>query len=472
LGPTHEEIITDLVRGTVSSYRQLPLNLYQIQTKFRDEVRPRFGLLRGREFGMKDAYSFHATAECLDREYENMYRAYCRIFERMGLNYKVVEADSGAIGGGYSQEFMVMADTGEEAVYFCDHCDYCASREAAGVGKFVVPSDKVAVGGVEQAVTLRKVTTPGQKTIEEVSAFLKVSPEKMIKTLLYETSAGPVAALLRGDHELNEAKLKKVLGVAALNLAAEDKIEKLTGAPPGFSGPVKLRNIKIVADHAVLLIKDGVCGANEKDYHLTGVVYGRDWHAELLSDLRFALAQDWCPRCGVGHLNVKRGIEVGHIFKLGVKYSEKMHAVFIDENNQEKPFMMGCYGVGIGRTAAAAIEQKFDADGMVWPLSIAPYQVVVVPVNVEEASQQTAAEKIYQNLCAAGVETVLDDRNARVGVKLKDADLIGFPVKVIVGPKGLKEGKVELKLRANGEVRLINKEKIVEEICRLIEGGE
>jgi prolyl-tRNA synthetase len=458
LGPTHEEIITDLVRNTISSYNQLPVNLYQIQTKFRDEVRPRFGLMRGREFCMKDAYSFHATEECLETEYQNMYQTYCRIFDRIGLEYKVVEADSGAIGGGYSQEFMVIAESGEEPIYFCDSCAYCASRDAAGIGKFVVP-EAAGIGELRQMGAkgdgIKKVKTPGQKTIEEVSSFLNISPQKMIKTLIYETEKGPVAALVRGDHALNEAKLKKVLGVENLRLAEEKDVVSLTGAALGFAGSVKLNDVKIVADHAVLLIDDGVTGANENDYHIVGVVYGRDYKADVVADIRFAGEHDACPRCAKGKLQLKRGIEVGHIFKLGQKYSEKMQARFSDEKNVERTFIMGCYGIGIGRTAAAAIEQKHDADGIIWPVSIAPYQVAVIPVNFEEAEQRSAAEKIYQELQSAGIEVVLDDRKSRIGMKLKDIDLIGFPIKIIVGPKGLKEGKVELKSRFSGAVQLV-----------------
>jgi len=463
LGPTHEEIITDLVRNSINSYKQLPVNLYQIQNKFRDEIRPRFGVMRSREFGMKDAYSFHATEESLDQEYQNMYQAYCRIFDRLGLEYKVVEADSGAIGGGYSQEFMVIADTGEEPVYFCEGCDYCASRDAAGVAEYVVSETQTKSDGKPE-----KVKTPDQKTIEEVAQFLKVKPAQMIKTLIYETESGPVAALVRGDHELNEAKLKKVLAVEDLKLADEKVIKKVTGAPLGFAGPVKLKNVKIVADHAVLLIENGVTGANEQDFHLTGVVYGRDYKADVVADLRYALEHDVCPRCKNSKLKVKRGIEVGHIFKLGTKYSKKMKANFIDENNQEKPFIMGCYGVGVGRTAAAAIEQKNDKDGIIWPISIAPYQVAVIPVNFDEKDQREVAEKIYKELSVEGVEVVLDDRPGRVGMKLKDMDLIGFPIKIIIGPKGLKEGKVELKLRSTGEMKLVDKGEVLQEVLGIL----
>ncbi|KPJ65018.1 prolyl-tRNA synthetase [candidate division WOR-1 bacterium DG_54_3] len=463
LGPTHEEIITDLVRNSVRSYKQLPVNLYQIQTKFRDEIRPRFGLMRGREFMMKDAYSFHIAEDDLEKEYKNMYEAYCRIFDRMGLKYRVVEAESGAIGGGYSQEFMVLAETGEEEIFHCMKCDYAASRESAGVGKW-----KMGEGTRPKAeAKVKEVHTPGAKTIEEVTAFLKTSADKMIKTLIYETEHGPVAALIRGDHALNEAKLKKVLGVEDLRLASEKVIEKVTKAPLGFAGPVGLKGIKIAADTAVPLVEHGVSGANKKDYHLINISYGRDYKADLVGDIRYALRSDVCPRCEKGKLEVMRGIEVGHVFKLGTKYSEKMGCVFLDENNQEKPMIMGCYGIGIGRTAQAAVEQSNDKDGIVWPIPLAPFQVAIVPVNSTDKEQMETAQKIYEEGRGMGIEILLDDREQRIGAKLKDIDLIGIPIKVIVG-KALKEGKVEIKLRKTAEVKLAPIEKALEEIKKLL----
>jgi len=458
LGPTHEEIITDLVRNNVNSYRQLPLNLYQIQTKFRDEIRPRFGLMRGREFMMKDAYSFHDSEDSLELEYQNMFKTYCRIFDRMGLVYKVVEADSGAIGGGFSQEFMVQAETGEEEIFYCESCGYAASRESAGIGKYKITNDELRI------TNLKEVHTPGQKTIEEVSSFLKVKPEQMIKTLIYETEQGPVVGLVRGDHELNEAKLKKLLGVEDLRLAEPKVIEKVTGAPVGFAGPVKLKGAKIIADQAVTLIEDGVTGANRADYHLMHVVFERDFKADRVADIRYALHKDTCPKCEKGHMAVTRGIEVGHIFKLGTKYSSKMKATYLDDKNQEKPYIMGCYGIGIGRTAAAAIEQSYDKDGIIWPRALAPYLADVIPANSEDLEQMKVAQDIYNIL---GSEAVLDDRNERLGVKLKDADLIGFPIKIIIG-KALKEGKVEIKLRKTGETRLVEIAKAAEEVGRLV----
>jgi len=461
LGPTHEEIITDLVRKNVHSYRQLPINLYQIQTKFRDEVRPRFGVMRCREFIMKDAYSFHDSEDSLEIEYKNMFETYCRIFDRIGLNYKVVEADSGAIGGGFSQEFMVLAETGEEEIFYCESCGYSASRESAGVGKYKIQNPNIKIQN------LKEVATPGKKTIEEVGEFLKVKPEQMIKTLIYETEKGPVAALIRGDHELNEAKLKKLLGVTDLRMAEEKVIEKVTKAPVGFAGPVSLKDVKIIADNAVTMIEDGVTGANKADHHLIHVVFGRDYKPDIVADIRFALHRDICPKCEKNHLSITRGIEVGHIFKLGTKYSAKMNATYLDEKNQEKPYIMGCYGIGVGRTAAAAIEQSYDKDGIIWPKAIAPYVIDIIPANMEEKEQEDTANKIYSKLLSISDDIVLDDRPERIGVKLKDADLIGFPIKVIIG-KALKEGKVEIKIRKTGQTNLVEIDKVLEELTEYV----
>lgn len=461
LGPTHEEIVTDLVRNNIRSYKQLPINLYQIQTKFRDEIRPRFGLMRAREFMMKDAYSFHDSEESLNVEYKNMFDAYCRIFDRIGLKYKVVEADSGAIGGGFSQEYMVLADTGEEEIFYCDKCGYSSSKDSAGIGKY-----KMAASTFDGKPNIEEVYTPNKKTIDEVSTFLKIKPNQTIKTLLYETGKEIVAALILGNHELNEAKLKKVLGVEELFLADEKTVEDMTGAPIGFAGPIKLKNIRIVADKAVLSLENGIAGANKQDYHLKNVEYGRDYKADIVADIRYAILGDTCPKCEEGHMEVTRGIEVGHIFKLGTKYSSKMNATYLDENNKENPFIMGCYGIGIGRTAAAAIEQSYDKDGIIWPMAIAPYKFIIVPANDEDELQRTTAEKIYldlSNLKEFKNEVVLDDRAGRLGVKLKDADLIGFPVKIIVG-KSLKEGNVEIKHRATGETKIVAVDKVVSEI--------
>ena len=451
LGPTHEEIITDLARNSIRSYKQLPVNLYQIQTKFRDEIRPRFGLMRGREFLMKDAYSFHTSEESLDKEYKNMYEAYCRIFDRLGLKYRVVEADSGLIGGGYSQEFMVLADTGEEEIFHCSHCQYSASRDSAGVGEYKVQSP------MSDVQSHKEVHTPNVRTVEEVSAFLKIQPSQLIKTLIYETERGTIAALVRGDHAINEAKLKKVAGVEDLRLADAAVIKKVTKAPVGFAGPIGLKDIKIIADHAVELIEDGASGANKEDHHLIHIAYARDYKADLTGDIRYATQTDKCPRCPKGKFEVSRGIEVGHIFKLGTKYSSKMKCVYLDENNQEKVMIMGCYGIGVSRTVAAAIEQNHDKDGIRWPLPLAPFQVAIVPVNIAEKEQLELGEKLYQECGQIGIDALFDERDERVGVKLKDVDLIGIPFKLIIG-KALKEGKVEIKDRLTGETQLVPKE--------------
>jgi prolyl-tRNA synthetase len=473
LGPTHEEIITDLVRTAVRSYKQLPVNLYQIQTKFRDEIRPRFGLMRGREFIMKDAYSFHTSEESLDKEYQNMYQTYCRIFDRLGLKYRVVEADSGLIGGGYSQEFMVLAETGEEEIFHCSHCDYSASRDSAGVGEYkqsTVPSTLLGASDSRQS-TVQKVHTPNVRTVEEVSAFLKIDPAQMIKTLIYETEQGPLAALVRGDHAINEAKLKKVAGVAELRLAKAETIKQVTGAPAGFAGPVGLKGVKIVADRAVELIAAGASGANQEDHHVVHIVYGRDYKADLTGDIRYAVKTDKCPRCSEGAFESSRGIEVGHIFKLGTKYSDKMSCVYLDENNQEKVMIMGCYGIGVSRTAAAAIEQNHDKDGIVWPAPLAPFVGAIVPANVTDKEQVETAEQLYKEALAADLEVLLDDRDERMGVKLKDMDLIGLPFKIIVG-KALKEGKVETKVRKTGATELLPVPDAIGWLQRQLEGAK
>jgi prolyl-tRNA synthetase len=415
--------------------------------------------MRGREFMMKDAYSFHTSEESLDKEYKNMYETYCRIFDRMGLKYRVVEADSGLIGGGYSQEFMVLADTGEEEIFHCSHCDYSASRESAGVGKYRVSSQQSAASSIVE------VSTPNVKTVEEVSSFLKIKPSQLIKTLIYETERGSIAALVRGDHALNEAKLKRVAGVEDLRLAEAAVIKKVTKAPVGFAGPVGLKGIQIIADTAVTMIEDGVSGANKEDHHIMHIAYGRDYKAELVGDIRYALHADKCPRCDAGKFESSRGIEVGHIFKLGKKYSEKMRCVYLDDNNQEKVMIMGCYGIGVGRTAAAAIEQNHDKDGIVWPINLAPFRAAIVPVNVSEKEQSDVAEALYRDCVKEGMDILLDDREERVGVKLKDIDLMGIPIKLIIG-KALKEGKVEIKDRKTGATELVAKDEAVKWLKR------
>ncbi len=438
-GPTHEEVVTDIVRREVRSYRQLPLNLYQIQVKFRDEVRPRFGLMRGREFVMKDGYSFHTSAEDCRREYENMFGAYGRIFDRCGLRYRPVEADTGAIGGSLSHEFQVLAESGEDAIASCTKCAYAANVEKAEAK----PEPKSSPSGR----ALEKVATPSQRTIEEVSAFLGVSPERFVKTLVYVTDTGdPVVALVRGDRALSEAKLKNAVGAVAVAMADEATVERVTGAPVGFAGPVGL-SARVIADPLLRGLRDGVTGANEADAHYVGFDLERDAAKLEFADLVAVAPGDLCGRCGEGRFEIHRGIEVGQVFYLGRKYSAPMHAAFLDAAGAEQTIEMGTYGIGITRTVAAAIEQNHDANGIVWPIPLAPFPVSVVPVNRADEAVWSAAERVYGELRARGIETLIDDRDERPGVKFKDADLLGVPLRVTIGPKALARGNVELKPR-------------------------
>ena len=453
LGPTHEEVITDLVRNEIKTYRQLPRNLYQIQTKFRDEIRPRFGVMRCREFGMKDAYSFDADEAGAEISYRRMFEAYKRIFTRCGLDFRPVEADSGSIGGSYSHEFMVMAASGEDAIAFCGACQYAANLEKAEIAR---PAEKNEAAA---PLAMEEVHTPGVKTIEEVCAFLKVKPEQVVKTLIYSCVTDGVislvAVLIRGDEEVNEIKVKNRLGCAELELANDALIRAATGSPRGFAGAVGInKKVRVIADYSLMGLADCVMGANREDYHLIHVSPGRDFPAPEYADLRVVRETDPCPRCG-GEIKIARGIEVGHVFKLGTKYSKAMKAFFLDKNGKEQLMIMGCYGIGIGRTVAAAIEQNHDADGIVWPLPLAPYQVIVTPVNVNEKSLSDTAEQIYRALRERGADVILDDRDERAGVKFKDADLLGIPYRITVGPKKLAEGKIEIKSRRSGEVTVL-----------------
>jgi prolyl-tRNA synthetase len=440
LGPTHEEVITDLFRREVRSYRQLPLNFYQIQTKFRDEIRPRFGLMRGREFIMKDAYSFDKDEAAARLSYQKMYDAYHRIFARCGLNFRAVEADTGLIGGTSSHEFMVLADTGEETVVYSEPGTYAANVERAEV---LPPNDE----SKEALLPLRSVNTPGCRTVEEVTKFLKVDASKLVKTLLYSTGSETVAVLIRGDHDANEIKLKRLLGVTDVELAGPATVEKMTGAPVGFAGPVGL-NVRIVADHAVKASANIVVGGNRLDTHLVDVNCPRDFRVEQFADLRNARAGDPSPRKD-GILKTTKGIEVGHVFMLGTKYSQAMNASFLDPNGKECLAVMGCYGIGIGRTAAAAVEQNHDDKGIVWPFPIAPFHVHLISLG-QSAAVIDAATTVYAALEAVGLEVLWDDRDERAGVKFNDADLIGAPYQVIVGDKGLAEGLLEVKSRSTG----------------------
>ncbi len=448
-GPTHEEIITDIVRRDVHSYRQLPITLYQIQTKFRDEVRPRFGIMRGREFTMKDAYSFHTTEESTRETYSQMAEAYSRIFERCGLDFKMVEADSGTIGGSFSHEFVVLADSGEDRIGFCDSCDYASNLEKAEA-RAAKPNNEST-----SEEDIKEVPTPGKKSVKEVTQFLNVSSDKLIKTIVFETDQGLVAGLVRGDREINPVKLKNLIDCEWLNPAPEELITKETGVPCGYLGPVGVQ-LKVFADTEIKHMSNGITGANKADTHLTGVQFGRDLKVEKVGDLKDVNEGDRCPKCDSGKYKIKRGIEVGHIFILGAKYSEAMKAHYLDDQGKEKPMIMGCYGIGVGRTAAAAIEQNYDEKGIIWPLPLAPFQAVILPVNFKVDAVRSAAETIYKTLWEQGVETLLDDRSDRLGVKFKDAELLGIPLQIIIGPKNLDEGKVELKSRKTGESKFIS----------------
>jgi len=447
LGPTHEEVITDLVKGVVTSYRQLPVTLYQIHLKFRDEVRPRFGVMRAREFLMKDAYSFDADEQGAEQSYQKMHDAYSRIFARMGLTFRAVEADSGPIGGSFSHEFMVLADTGEDLIVSCTACGYGANTEKAEIRK---PADRKAPA--EKAEALQKVKTPGMRTVEEVTGFLKVPPQRLIKTLIFTGPEGPFAALVRGDHEINEVKLRNALGYDHIELADEAVVEELTCAPRGFAGPIGL-TVTIIADCGLMGGGNFVTGGNEQDLHLLNVNPGRDFTVTRYADIRMAQSGDACPRCESA-LQISCGIEVGHIFKLGIKYSKTMAATYLDRQGREQYFVMGCYGIGVGRTVAAAIEQSHDENGIIFPPAIAPFSVVVVPVNTRDGEQMAIAEKIYAGLLDRGIEALLDDRDERPGIKFKDTDLIGIPLRVTVGTKAVKEQRVDIKLRRGGGVEL------------------
>ena len=459
LGPTHEEMVTTLVKSDVRSYRQLPLLVYQIQNKYRDEIRPRFGLMRGREFIMKDLYSFDRDVAGLELSYKKMYDAYSRIFTRCGLEFRPVEADPGAIGGSGTHEFMVIADSGEAAIAYCDSCDFAANVEKA---------ELLPIAAVEEtAGAIETMATPGKKTIQEVVDFLSLSAEHLIKSLAFVTEKGPVLALVRGDHEVNEIKLSNLLNVLQLEMAAEKDIRAAFHSEPGYLGPVGLEKVTVVADASVMNMQKAVCGANVLDQHYINVLPSRDIKAAIIGDIRLIREGDPCPRCGAS-VKTARGIEVGQVFKLHTKYSQSLDATYLDEDGQEKLMVMGCYGVGVSRTMAAAIEQHHDADGIIWPAAIAPYQVVIVPINIKDEPQMAMAEKVYQELMTAGIEVVLDDRDERSGVKFKDADLIGYPVRITVGPKALKENCVEVKVRRNKESMMYPVNEYVDHVSRLL----
>jgi prolyl-tRNA synthetase len=444
LGPTHEEVFTDLIRNEVKSYRQLPLILYQIQTKFRDERRPRFGVMRSREFIMKDAYSFD-----------------CRIFDRCGLKYLVVEADSGAMGGKDSKEFMVISSVGEAVIAYCDNCGYAANEEKA---ECLINQEIV-----EEMLPKEKVYTPNVRTIEELVGFLGITSDKFVKTLIYKAKDKVVAALVRGDRDLNVTKLLNILEIREeeLELADASIVEKVTGAEVGFAGPIGLKGeVMIIVDNEIPQMRNFIVGANETDYHIKNVNYGRDFKADVVADIKNVIEGDKCPRCG-SPLKIDRGIEVGHIFKLGTKYSDALGAKYVDEEGNEKPIVMGCYGIGINRTVAAIIEQNHDDKGIIWPMSVAPYHVIIVPVNVSNEAQNGVAEDIYAALQKEGIEVLIDDRDLRAGVKFNDADLLGIPIRITVGKK-VSDGIVEIKLRENEEAEEVKISDVVEKVKNII----
>lgn len=459
LGPTHEEVITELVKNTVTSYRQLPITLFQIQTKFRDEVRPRFGVLRSKEFLMKDAYSFDSSSEGLNESYRKMYEAYCRIFDRCGSEYIVVEADSGAMGGDVSHEFMAPCEAGEDMLVICPACDYKSNMEKAcsasgTLDALTNPLDTEREEYLKAAEEIEEINTPDVTTINDVCSYLRCNPDDTVKTLLYRHTGGTIAVLLRGDYDVNETKLKNVTGCEELTLANNATIETVTGAPVGYSGPVGLKGTKIIADHSVLPLSNFVTGANRKDYHLRNVNINRDFTIDQVADVRRIVDGDKCPRCSTS-LAIKRGIELGHVFKLGTKYTNAFKATFLDSKGRDIPIIMGCYGIGINRIIASTIENSHDDNGIIWPLAIAPYHVLITVVNPTDKAVSDGAQKMYDELTADGIEALMDDRDVRPGFKFKDADLIGIPIRITVGKFFKESQEVEIKLRSEDDKHLI-----------------
>ena len=467
LGPTHEEVITDLVRREVRSYRQLPLNLYQIQTKFRDEIRPRFGLMRGREFIMKDAYSFDRDDAGADINYQKMKETYQNIFQRCGLRFKAVEADTGAIGGNFSHEFMVLADSGEDRIASCSQCEYGSNVEKA---TYALPPENTQ-GSSQKSSSfqeLKAVSTPDLMSVQDVASFLGVNPAQVVKTLLVRIDGNPAAVLIRGDHELNEIKLKNLTSAVEITMADRETIESITGGSTGFSGPVGLKNVRILADYSVKDLVNFVAGANRKDTHLINVNWERDCPRPEFFDLRVVREGDLCPRCAAP-MKISQGIEVGHIFKLGTKYSKALKATYLDQNGEERILVMGCYGIGVGRTMSASIEQNHDDDGIIWPMPIAPYQVIVLPTDTTDKNIRETAEAIYQELLASGIEVIIDDREERPGVKFKDSDLLGIPLRVTIGSKSLKQNSVEIRIRKTGQIIQVPKNEYRQKVQQLID---
>ena len=466
IGPTHEEMITDLVAQVIRSYKQLPVTLYQIKSKFRDEIRPRFGVMRSREFIMKDAYSFDTSEEGLEESYQKMYEAYKKIFTRCGLNFEIVEADSGLMGGKFSHEFMAPAESGEDTIVKCTKCSYRANLEMAECknSNHISKEEKTpATTTTAGRETLKEINTPGLTTVEELHKSLKIPTSKMIKTLIFELDNKKfVAALVKGNHEVNPGKLKRLLETNTLEMASSEQIEKLTGAPVGFFGPVGLKEIKIIQDISISSDKNYLCGANKKDKHLVGVNPGRDFAPDITGDIRYITEEDSCPKCG-GKISFTKGIELGHIFKLGTKYSAPLQANFIDKSNKEKPMIMGCYGIGIDRIIAVSIEQNHDNEGIIFPLPLAPYQVLILPTNYQDKLLQKKSDEIYNQLQEKAVEVLIDDRDETTGVKFKDAHLLGIPLLVILGRNFLEKGEIELELRGKGK-EIIKQEEIFSKI--------
>lgn len=458
MGPTHEEVVTSLVRDEVKSYKRLPLTLYQIQTKFRDEKRPRFGLLRGREFVMKDAYSFHANEASLDEVYDKMYEAYSNIFSRCQLNFRSVIADSGAMGGTDTHEFMVLSNVGEDTIAYSDQSQYAANIEMAPVITTYEKTD-------EQVLELEKITTKDQKTIADITSFLNIPAEKCIKSLLFKIDNKHVLVLVRGDHDVNDIKLKNLYGADIVELAAAVDTEDILGCSVGSVGPVQVDQVEIIADHAVAAIVNGVCGANEDNLHYIHVNVDRDFTVSKYADLRFIEEGDPSPD-GQGTIRFAKGIEVGHIFKLGTRYSETMQANVLDENGRSKPMKMGCYGIGVSRLVAAIAEQYNDEHGLVWPANLAPFDIHLIPINLKDEAQLAIAEHLYNDLKQNRFDVLMDDRQERPGVKFADSDLIGLPIRITVGKKA-SEGLVEIKVRHSGEVVEIHKDEVISTIIKL-----
>ena len=463
LGPTHEEVITDLIRRDIHSYRNLPVNLYQIQTKFRDEIRPRFGLMRGREFIMKDGYSFDANEKGAEITYQKMYDAYHRIFKRCGLSFRAVEADTGTIGGSFSHEFMVLAETGEDTLAICRNCSYAANMEKAAVQPPEKPGDDVAL------LPLQKVETPGKKKVEAVCDFLGISPRELVKTMVYLADGNPVAVLVRGDHEVQPVKLKNMLGAIDVVLADEKQIFDITGVPSGYLGPIGLK-IPVAADQEVAAMINFTVGANEKNHHVQNANLPRDFKVFQVADLRQVTGEDRCPSCG-GELELTKGIEVGHIFKLGDSYSRALKATFQDSNSDEQNFIMGCYGIGVSRTVAAAIEQNHDDNGMIFPLPLAPFQVIILNLDPKVEEISSAAELFYKRLLEEGIEVLLDDRDERPGIKFKDADLIGIPYRITIGKRFVQEGEVEIRARSDGKTHGLPLDRAIIEVIEAVRKG-